>query len=53
MFCIEPYRGHLKVNLKEYKLAGLQRTFEKEKSIFKDWKETNQKALLTGFEFEL
>jgi hypothetical protein len=53
MFCVDPYRGYLKVKLREYKKEGVVRQFDKNESIFKDWRECNQKSLLKGFEYEL
>lgn len=52
-FCVDPWRGHLKVNFKEYKTKRMLRKFEKNKSIFRDWREDNSEKLIAGFEEEL
>ena len=46
-------RSHLTISQKEYKKADVARTFDKENSIFKEWRLTNQVKLLAGFVYEL
>lgn len=52
-FCVSPFRGHLKLSFKEYKKEDVARNFEKDKSVFKDWKEDNLAKLQKGFELEM
>jgi len=52
-FCVSPFRGHVKLSFKEYRKTDVERLFDKDKSVFKDWKEDNLAKLHKGFEHEL